>query len=61
MKLDQEAKKAVDVAQKGYNKAEKEVDGFFAKDGHTVLILTGAAVVIVGLVIALIYCAATHG
>lgn len=61
MKLDQEAKKAVDTVQKGYNQAEAEVDGFFAKNNNTVLILSGAAVVIVGLVIALLYCAATHG
>jgi len=54
MQFDDKAKKAVDAVQKGYDKAESEVDGFFVRSGHTVLILSGVAVGIVLLVCAVI-------
>ena len=54
MQFDDKAKKAIDTVQKGYDKAESEVDGFFARSGHTVLILSGVAVGIVLLVCAVI-------
>jgi len=51
MKFDDEIIKVVDSAQKGYDKAEKEVDGFFAKSKHTVLILSGVAVLLLVLAV----------
>ena len=51
MKFDDKVKKAVDTVQKGYDKAERETDGFFAKDGHTVLIFSGVAVLLVVLAV----------
>jgi hypothetical protein len=47
MQFDDKAKKAVDAAQKGYDKAEAEVDGFFVRNKYTVLILTGVALALV--------------
>ena len=43
MQFDDKAKKAVDTVQKGYDKAEEEVDGFFVRNPYTVLILFGVA------------------
>jgi hypothetical protein len=47
MQFDDKAKKAIDTVQKGYDKAEAEVDGFFVRNKYTVLILTGVATALV--------------
>jgi hypothetical protein len=54
MNLDDKAKKVVGDVQKGYDKAESEVDSFFVRSGHTVLILFGVAVGIALLVLAVL-------
>ena len=54
MQFDDKAKKAIDTVQKGYDKAESEVDGWFVRKGNTVLILSGVAAGIVLLVCAVI-------
>ena len=54
MQFDDKAKKAIDTVQKGYDKAEEEVDGWFVRKGNTVLILSGVALGIGLLVVAVI-------
>ena len=54
MQFDDKAKKAVDTVQKGYDKAESKVDGWFVRKGNTVLILSGVAIGIALLVAAVI-------
>lgn len=51
MKFDDNIKEAAEAAQKGYDKAEREVGGFFARSGHAVLILSGVAVLLVVLAV----------
>lgn len=52
--IDDKGKEVIDFVQKGYDKAEEEVDGWFARNKHTVAILSGVAVGIVLLVIAVL-------
>ena len=51
MQFDDKAKKAIDTVQKGYDKAESEVDGFFVRNPYTVLILFGVAVALLALAV----------
>jgi hypothetical protein len=50
MKLDEKGKEVLDFVQKGYDKAEKEVDGFFVRNKYTVVILSGVAVALMVLI-----------
>ena len=61
MNLDDKAKKVVDLAQEGYAEAEGKVDGWFARNKYTVVILSGVAFGIACLAIAFLYCVTTHG
>jgi len=47
MKLDDKAKKALKFVQEGYDEAEEKVDGWFARNKYTVLIMAGVAVALV--------------
>lgn len=51
MGIEDTVKEDAAKVEAGYNVAEAKVDGFFASNKYTVLILTGVAVVLVGLVI----------
>ena len=61
MRVDQKVKEAEDFVREGYSEAEGKVDGWFARNKHTVAILSGVAVGIGSLAIAFIYCVASHG
>lgn len=51
MALDDKAKEALKFVQEGYDEAEQKVDGWFAKDNHTVLILSTVAVALAVLIV----------
>ncbi|SHL42907.1 hypothetical protein SAMN05216428_102378 [Nitrosospira sp. Nsp11] len=54
MALDDKAKEALKFVQDGYDKAEEEVDGWFVRNKLSVAILTGVAVGIALLAIAVL-------
>jgi hypothetical protein len=51
----QEVDQAVDQVKDYYDTAEAKVDGFFAKNKYTVVILTGVAVTLVVLFFAAVF------